>query len=242
MTGLLIPTANGQLAGVLHTPAEPGYSKTTLIICHGFRGSKEGGGRAVSLAEKACKLGLYVIRFDFTPATVLTRQVDELAAVVQYAVKHIGGNILLLGRSMGGSAALAYTAAAGKIAGLCLWATPWGLEETFRLALGESYGCLERGEAVSLDDEYGQATITPAFIGDFKNYDLLGSVRTLRGLSLLQVHGDCDAIVPLRQAYEINQAAAVTKKLVVIEGGDHHLAAHAEVAAQAVLDWLQTVI
>lgn len=241
MTEFQIPTANGRLAGVLHIPSKPVHCKTALIICHGFRGSKEGGGRAVKLAEQACGLGLYVIRFDFTPATVLTRQVGELAEVVAYVRKNIGDKILLLGRSMGGSAALTYTAANGGIAGLCLWATPWNLTETFRLALGEYYSRLERGETVDLNDEYGQVALTADFITDFENFDLLESVRRLQGIPLLQIHGDRDEIVPLQQAYDIQQAA-VNNKLVVIEGGDHHLAAHAAIAARAVLDWLRTVI
>lgn len=242
MTELQIPAISGSLTGALHIPSKPLPCKTALIICHGFRGSKEGGGRAVRLAEQVCELGLYVVRFDFTPATVLTRQIAELAEVVKYVRQHIGDRILLLGRSMGGSAVLAYTAANASISGLCLWATPWGLEETFRLALGECYNRLERGESVYLNDEYGQITITPDFITDFKNFDLLGSVRNLKGIPLLQIHGDHDEIVPLQQAYDIHQAAMVTKDLVVIEGGDHHLAAHAEIASKTVRDWLRTVI
>ena len=237
-----IPSNGGFLAGVVHRPTELKLTKAVLVMCHGFRGSKEGGGRATRLAEKAALLGISVVRFDFTPLQTLTRQVEELGHVVEFARKNLGERIFLLGRSMGGSACLAHTDKYQDIAGLCLWATPWGLEETFRLALGEHYQQLEQGQAVKLNDEYGEAVITPAFVQDFTCYDLLTSVRNLCGIPLLQVHGSSDGIVPLQQAFDIHLAACEPKQLVVIEGGDHHLAEHAEIASGHVLSWLKSVI
>ncbi|WP_425059541.1 hypothetical protein SCACP_01330 [Sporomusa carbonis] len=48
MDSIIISAGNNQLNGVIHSPA--GHSDKTLIISHGFRGTKAGGGRAVSLA------------------------------------------------------------------------------------------------------------------------------------------------------------------------------------------------
>lgn len=242
MVKIKIPTETSLLEGVLHIPAKPAADPTTLIICHGFRGSKDGGGRAVTLAEKVCEIGIYVIRFDFTPASTLSRQIAELAAVVRYACEQIGGRVMLLGRSMGGSAALQYTAMFGGISALCLWAAPWDLQKTFRLALGAHYQQLEQGETITLNDEYGQTTIKPDFIADFDKYDLMASVQKLYGIPLLQIHGTNDDVVPVSQAHEINLAAQTTKKLVIIEGGGHHLAEHADIASQAVVDWLATQV
>ncbi|MCX7781239.1 MAG: lysophospholipase [Negativicutes bacterium] len=226
------------LSAVLHSPEISG-SKTVFVICHGFRGSKDGGGRAVRLADMAARLGLYVLRFDFTPCQTLTRQIEELNAVINYVRQHIGEQIILLGRSMGGSAALAYTASQpGNILGLCLWAAPWNLAETFRLSLGKYYELLKQGESITLEDEYGRLTLYPEFIADFNNYDLRASVHALQHIPLLQVHGTADEVVPVGQAIELHNVAAGPKKLILIEGGDHQLHSYFAEASTAVLDWL----
>lgn len=232
-----IPATGVRLKAVIHQPQgqNTGYS---LVICHGFRGSKEGGGRAVQMAEKAALLGFGVVRFDFTPQSSLSRQVSELRAVVDYTRLILGTKIILVGRSMGGSAALAFAAKEGGIAGLCLWATPWNLEETFRLALGWGYQKLVNGENLYCEDEYGKLRLMPEFIRDFADYDLLACIEALTGTPLLLVHGSDDDVVPLRQAETLYEKAGQPKDMVVIPGGDHQFVKTHQVATGAVLDWL----
>ncbi|MDR3560760.1 MAG: alpha/beta hydrolase [Negativicutes bacterium] len=225
------------LEAVVHTPGSPvtGY---VLVFCHGFRGSKDGGGRAADLAEKAAHLGFTVLRFDFTPQQMLTRQVEELSAVVEYCRANLGRQVILFGRSMGGSASLAFAAVDRDLAGLCLWATPWNLDETFRLSLGEGYGLLTAGTDFLAEDEWGPLHLTPEFIRDFANYDLLAAVGSLAGVPLLVVHGTDDAVVPLAQAEKLFETARQPKDIVVIPGGDHQFIGSHHIASSAVLDWL----
>jgi putative redox protein len=241
MNNILVSASSGKLSGVLH-PSGALNNGLTVVMCHGFRGSKDGGGRAVKLAERIADLGLNVIRFDFTPYSNLTCQVREIADVVRYVRSNLSNGIILLGRSMGGSAALAYAAGKPDLAALCLWAAPWNLKETFRLALGEHYDQLAAGTSVTLQDEYGCATLSPDLIKDFDCFDLLADVRRISHLPLLQVHGTADSIVPVCQAEEIHRVADGKKKLVLIEGGDHQFLQHAEQASEAVISWLKTVI
>ncbi len=232
-----IPAGGGLLAAVLHTSAGR-KSGITVIICHGFRGSKEGGGRAAALAvEMACR-GFAALRFDFTPLGRLSSQVDELRAVVDYCRAKLGSRLVLLGRSMGGSAALAVTAADRSIAGLCLWSTPCDLHEAFRISLGEGYARLAGGETLDLADEFGHLRLTPAFLGDFDRFDLLADAGRLAGRPLLVIHGEKDEIVPLKQAEKISDHAAGPKKLIVIPGGDHRFLTGYGQASAAVLSWL----
>ncbi len=225
-----------RLPAVVHIPEKPvGY---TVVCCHGFRGSKEGGGRAVKLAERMAGLGFAVVRFAFTPLTCLSAQVAEIGAVVGWCRENHGSQIILLGRSMGGSAALAFAAQAGWLAGLCLWAAPWNLAETFRLALGEGYDRLSRGEELAVEDEYGKLRLTPRFIADFARHDAKAAIRALAGIPILFVHGQADRIVPVKQAEELFAAASEPKELVIIPGGDHQFLAGHEQASGAVLGWL----
>jgi pimeloyl-ACP methyl ester carboxylesterase len=227
----------GDLAAVIHTPGRVANSEV-LIICHGFRGSKDGGGRAIALAKKAAAMGFTVVRFDFSPQGSLTRQIEELTAVVAYCRSHISLRVILLGRSMGGSAALAFAAADQEIAGLCLWATPCNLTETFRLALGAGYDRLVAGLPLMCEDEYGPLCLAPDFIEDFANYDFAACAASLVGVPLLIVHGSEDQIVPLDQAEQLYAAARQPKDFVVIPGGDHQFVNSHQVASGAVLSWL----
>ena len=234
---IAIPAAAGRMAAVLHTPYGPSRG-LAVIFCHGFRGSKEGGGRAASLAARVAAMGYVALRFAFTPLRPLSTQIDELRTAVAYCRRSLSRRIILFGRSMGGSAALAVAAAGKDICGLVLWSTPHDLRETFRLSLRDGYDRLVGGETLSIADEFGRLTLEPAFLRDFDRFDLLGCARLLTGRPILVVHGERDEIVPLRQAEEIYNQATEPKKLVVIPGGDHRFLDGYDLAADAVLAWL----
>lgn len=234
---LIIPAPAAGLAAVYHAPAgRP--AGCCVVFCHGFRGSKEGGGRAAALADKVAAMGYAAVRFDFTPVQCLSHQVDELTAVAEFCRAKIGGRLILFGRSMGGSAAVALAARDPAVAGLCLWATPHDLAETFRLSLAAGYARLAAGECISIEDEYGRLELSPAFIGDFARHDLLAGVRALAGRPILVVHGGEDEVVPLSQARELFRQAGEPKELVVIPGGDHRFLNGYPQASAALLDWL----
>ncbi len=235
-------TINGEtsISAVIHPPVNCDETANVLIISHGFRGSKEGGGRAILLADQAAAIGFTVVRYDFTPLQILSSQVLELGTVVDYARQSLGKTIYLLGRSMGGSASLALAAKNSSISGLCLWATPWNLHETFRLALGDGYHRLATGEPFLIDDTYGQVELGPEFLQDFDKFDLLQSTREIH-TPLFILHGTADAIVPLHQAQELYHEANTPKKLELIEGADHQFSQHAAEATTAVINWLKTI-
>lgn len=239
MENLSIPCGDVSLAGAYHPPEECRRA-VTLVMCHGFRGSMDGGGRAVELADRVAGSGIGVYRFNFSFPAVLSQQVRELAAVVEFVRQREERRLVLLGRSMGGSTAAVYAAGDPLVAGLCLWSTPWDLQETFRLALGEEgYNRLAAGKDLVLDDEYGYVHLKPAFIADFAHFDVLACIERCAPRPLLVVHGTADAIVPLRQAQVVYHRYRGPKKFVPIVGGDHQFIQGGAVAQQAVLDWLQ---
>lgn len=239
MRSIFIPAGEKLLEGVVHEP----YASNgkVLLICHGFRGSKEGGGRAVYLAEQAAMINFTVVRFDFTPLQCLTKQVQEINAAVAYCRTMLSEKIILLGRSMGGSASLVFAAQDKKLRGLCLWSTPSDLPETFRLALGEDYQRLVSGENVYIEDEYGKLVLGPQFIADFDQYDFAADIKRLSGLPKFILHGSQDAIVPLAQAKKLFQAASEPKTMTVIDGADHQFSQHALEATNSVITWLKTI-
>jgi pimeloyl-ACP methyl ester carboxylesterase len=52
-----------KLAAIIFRPGEDPH--ILVIICHGFRGGKENGGRIYPFAERLNQLGVAVIAFDF---------------------------------------------------------------------------------------------------------------------------------------------------------------------------------
>lgn len=241
MQEISIQSQTGTLSGVLHQSlvADSSY---VLVVCHGFRGSKDGGGRAILLADAAAACGVTVVRFDFTPDGSLTQQVDELSSVVEFCRECLGDKIIVLGRSMGGSASLVYAANDTELSGLCLWSTPCNLAETFRLALGESYNLLAGGQQIMVDDEYGKIILQPQFISDFNRYDLYQYASRLVTTPVLIVHGDQDDIVPLRQPQSLFQLIPGEREFKIIAGGDHRFQTCYDQVQREFLAWLRRLI
>lgn len=212
-----------------------------LIMAHGFRGSMEGGGRAAYLSQMA-SLFVNVLRFNFTGSQILSHQIEELNAVLDFAKKEYKNpRIFLLGRSMGGAASLVTASRRSEIAGLALWATPNDLHATFKNALGsENYNRLKNGETLNLEDERGSITLTPDFVSDLDNYDLQAMLKAWQKRPLLVIHGSEDETVNVEQAQRSFALAGRPKKLVIVNGADHSFTNHSNKAAEEVIAWLRS--
>ena len=242
---------NGAIAGKITFSGSARAKERLLVIAHGFRGSMDGGGRASALAEQAAA-GAQVIRFNFTESQILSKQVEELALVVDYGVKLLQPKSLyLLGRSLGGATAIVYLAQTAarlklkppsevKLGGLILWSTPNNLKKTFQAVLGVSnFEKLYQGQPVTLQDYKGKFTLQPETVRDMLQYDLsdcLGRIGTMPSLIL---HGTADAIVSLEQPQANYDALREPKELVLLPGGDHSFVSDSTSASRVVLDWLQ---
>lgn len=211
-----------------------------LIMAHGFRGSMEGGGRAAYLSQMA-SMFVNVLRFNFTGSQILSHQIEELEAVLDFVQKkYHNPRLFLLGRSMGGAASLVTASRRSDIAGLALWATPNDLHATFKNALGdENYSRLKGGKTLDLEDERGSITLTPDFVSDLDKYDLQQMLRAWQKRPLLIIHGSNDETVDVSQAQRSFALAGRPKKLVIVPGADHSFTNHSNKAAEEVITWLR---
>ncbi|NPV89384.1 MAG: alpha/beta hydrolase [Firmicutes bacterium] len=236
-----------RLAGVLHRPK--GTPRRGMILTHGFRGSKEGGGKAVELAEQISDRGLAVLRFDFAGVgesegefdrITLSRQVADLQGALDWFLGTGPLDTFVVGRSFGGSTALAAAALDQRIRGLCLWSTPIDLVATFRRTLGGLFEQLEAGREVSIRDDHGEGFgLRPEFVTDAKRHDLYRDLERVAGRPILFLHGEGDETVSLEQAEQGYQVAGHPKELVVIKGGDHQFTRTWESAWQALFSWIE---
>lgn len=237
----------GELHGVIHKCPDEFEGGNVMIMCHGFRGSMEGGGRAAQLAEEISERHATVVRFNFTRCAKLSVLVEELKAVIDYARKVLDPEFLiLLGRSFGGAACLvtACTDEAYRPDGLCLWSTPHNLSDTFTRIFDSvspdafNHAFLDNKDIV-MDDEMGRDVVTADFVHELFQYNLGKLLRNWQEGALLVIHAENDEYVPLQDAKK-NYALAggEDKKMYVMPGDDHHLNLCFSVAGELVKRWI----
>lgn len=210
-----------------------------LIMAHGFRGSREGGGRAIELAQRVQQY-VHAVRFNFNGSQILSRQIEELQAVVAAVRRQLPDRkIILLGRSLGGAAALFTAAQDASIAGLILWAAPNNLRATFLQALGrEQYALLDSGVTLHLADERGKLDLTPDFLTDIDKYDINAALRSWQQRPVLILHGEADATVAVSQARRNFALLNVRKEIHTFPDGDHSFTCCSSEAAMIICRWL----
>lgn len=211
-----------------------------LIMAHGFRGSRDGGGRAVELAAGAQEY-VNVVRFNFNGSQILSRQIEELQAVITAVREQLPERkIILLGRSLGGAAALLTASQDAGVAGLILWATPNNLRATFLQALGrEQYELLDSGVTLHLADERGELNLTPDFLTDIDKYDVDAALRSWQQRPVLILHGEADETVAVTQAYRNFALLKEQKEIHTFPDGDHSFTCCSSEAATIICRWLR---
>ena len=78
-----LPGPFGPLPVIITYGATEEARRRVFVMAHGFRGSMDGGGRAVDMARDLSPL-CTVVRFAFSWCTLLTNQIAEFKAVAAY--------------------------------------------------------------------------------------------------------------------------------------------------------------
>ncbi len=243
---------NQKLASLLY-PADQaadhdraGNRRALVIVCHGFTGSKEGGGRALAMGEELAEHGFSTLLFDFAGCgesegcwqeLSLTGQIDDLRAVTDWSRTKGYESIVLTGRSFGGSTVIAYGALDQKIRAVCTWAAvarPDLLFKSFTADRAEG----NPEDLITLAGEEGELLIKRAFLQDLKRYSLPRCAKALAPIPLLIIHGSEDRSVPCEEAEILYNAAEEPKELSVIEGADHRFSEHTEAVWSLFFSWL----
>lgn len=210
-----------------------------LVMAHGFRGSRDSGGRAQGVARQVAAYAS-VVRFNFTGTQIISRQVSELRAVLAEVRRRAPDcELFLLGRSLGGAASIITCAQDGDLDGLILWATPNDLRATFRHVMGaDYYARLDAGETLYFTDERGECALTPDFLTDFDNYDLSALLKKQVHCPVLLLHCQGDETVLVEQARRNAQILGSRGELHLYEGGDHSFTKYSDVAGDVIAKWL----
>lgn len=231
-----------KLAGLLHSASRTG---PVVVVCHGFTGSKEGAGRARTMAEKLGQLGFATFLFDFAGCgesegdfadLSLTGHINDLTDVLDWCQTEGFNTMITMGRSFGGTTVICQGARDPRVAGVCTWAASAQLTDLFLEFVDGSLD--DPGDTVLLAGEQGILELKKSFFTDLELYDVPSDAGCLAPRPLLLIHGDKDAVVPAGEARVLYDAAGEPKSLRVIAGGDHQFSGHHLVAWEVTFAWL----
>lgn len=214
-------------------------SKAVLIMSHGFRGSRESGGRAAGLAYMFAE-HCNVVRYNFTGTQPMSWQVRELQAVVD-EVRHRApdSELYLFGRSLGGAASIITASKDKSVKGLILWATPNSIKETFQHVMPpEFFTRLENGFHIEFDDERGHCVLSPDFLTDGLSYNLSELLNAWDERPVLMLHCEADNVVVVEQAKRNADILGAKGELHIFPNGDHAFTEHSDAAGKLITQWL----
>lgn len=232
-----------QLASFLFVPKDFTH---TIIICHGFRGTRENGGRIYSFAERLNRIGLAAVSFDFSGSghssgefvdNTLTGQAKDLKLVIDYAEERFSRPVILLGRSFGGSTVLA-GGVDQRVSAFIFWSTPVLLEQTFRSMLQDDYDRLLKGLSVTAEDDGGIFSIGPELVKDFSRHNYIEYAKLIGQRPVLIVQGEDDQVVSPVNA-QLLKSLVPNSKLLLAPGADHRFTQHGPWRESETIKWIE---
>jgi len=231
------------LSGILYANQ---FAGTVVVVCHGFTGSKEGGGRAVAMAEELGLRGYATLLFDFSGCgdsegdfadVTLTRHIGDAKCSVDYCRELGFSRVITVGRSFGGTAVICLGRAGGAVAGVCTWSAPGTLREIFTRLRVQAIG--EDIDMIRLSEEDNALRIKKSFITDLDRYDVFSRAALIAPSPLLVIHGGDDQVVPVENARSIYNAAGEPKRMQIIPEADHQFTGRHLKVWEVFFEWLE---
>jgi alpha/beta superfamily hydrolase len=236
-----------KLVGVLH---EAG-SKEIVVLCHGFRSSKESR-TMLSLANALTSEKISIFRFDFSGNGESEdtfqygnyyKEVDDLHDVILHFKKHKCDTHAIAGHSKGGNVVILYASMYQDIPSVINISGRFNLERGIGDRFGNDY--MERMNQygfIDVRDKTGRFMyrVTKESLMDRLKTDMLSACTCIDpNCRVLTVHGANDGVVPSEDALEFNKYI-VSHELHVIEGADHSYISHRIGLADIVLKFLKS--
>ncbi|CAA2959158.1 Hypothetical predicted protein [Olea europaea subsp. europaea] len=238
-------THDEKLVGILHEMGSP----ELVIICHGFRSSKDRI-PMVNLAAAFEKEGISAFRFDFagngeSEGTFqygnYRREADDLRAVV----KHFQGEkrciVAIIGHSKGGNAVLLYASWYNDIQTVVNIAGRYNLKRGIEGRLGKDFQKnIEQNGYIDVKNRRGKIEyrVTKESLMDRLATDTHAACQSIHpSCRVLTVHGTLDEFVPVEDAMEFAKYIP-NHKLQIVEGADHEYTSYQEELASIVLDFV----
>jgi pimeloyl-ACP methyl ester carboxylesterase len=233
---ITVPPAgdDGPLAGILAEPPVQG-ARTAVLYLHGF-GSSQEGEKAEYFRARVLESGRAFVSFDFQghgrsggamKELTLSRCLRDVERVRRHLGGRLGGQVVLLGSSMGGLVGLWHTVKTSQRvkAGLLI-APALGLDRNFAVLLGRE-GMLrwEQDGVLEITNELGTFELGWGFVEDFRSHPI-GRLAARYKTPAILFQGKLDDRVPWEKVAEFAESTAAFTRLELFEDGDHRLLAY----------------
>ncbi|XP_061361497.1 uncharacterized protein LOC133305331 [Gastrolobium bilobum] len=246
---VIIPNKHGEkLVGILH---ESG-SREIVILCHGFRSSKEAKA-ILNLAVALENARISSFRFDFAgngesdgsfQYGYYRREADDLHAVTQHF--HESNRVVsaIVGHSKGGDVVLLYASKYHDIKTVVNLSGRYELKAGIEERLGKDYmerirkdGFIDVKRSGSFDYR-----VTVESLMDRLDTNMHEACLQIdKECRVLTVHGSSDTIIPVEDASEFAKIIP-NHKLHIIEGADHSYTNHQEELVSVVVNFIKETL
>jgi len=241
---------NGEsLAAKLDSP-ENGDPQVFAIFVHCFTCGKDLVS-AWNISRTLAEHGWAVLRFDFTglgesegdfAATTFSHNVSDLIAAAEFLDTEYLAPSLMIGHSLGGSAALVAAHKIDSVKAVVTIAAPYSLGGLARKIRGRLADVEADGEGLV---QIGPRTFTirRQFIDDLESIDKHQLIADLHK-PLLVLHSPDDQITPLEDGQRIFEAARQPKSFIALPGADHLLSNKddSRYAGQMIAGWVKKYV
>ncbi|CAN6816200.1 unnamed protein product [Brassica oleracea] len=238
---------NEKLVGLLH---ETG-SKEIVILCHGFRSSKDNQ-IMKNVAAALEKEGISAFRFDFSGNGEsegsfyygnYNYEADDLRSLIQHFSDLNRVVPIILGHSKGGDVVLLYASKYHDISNVINLSGRYDLKKGIRERLGEDF--LEKiKEQGFIDVNSGRSVyrVTEESLMERLNTDMHEACLKIdKDCRVLTVHGSDDEVITVEDAKEFAKIIP-NHKLEIVEGADHRYTGHQSQLVSIVMEFIKTVI
>jgi len=235
-----------KLAGTFHVPSD--NSRHGIILGHCFTCSRHTKIlRDLSLA--LVDVGFKVLRFDFSgngqsegnfSESSYSKQVDDIKTAASFMSAQDVSWIGVAGHSMGAMVALLAASQMDSIKAICTLAAKASPLQSFHFLSQDQIQELQKTGRVNFISRGRNLELTEAFFADAAKYDLSSIMPSLLQ-PLMVVHGDMDEIIPVENAYKLQQYKRSNTELAIISGADHMFSQdeHRQEVAQRVSQWFK---
>jgi uncharacterized OsmC-like protein/alpha-beta hydrolase superfamily lysophospholipase len=225
------------LRGRWHRPAVRPRAQVLFAHCFTCTAASRA---AVTIARALVEQGLAVLRFDFTglgesdgefAMAGFSANVDDLRAAAAFMEKQGAAADILVGHSLGGTAALAAAPSIDSCRAVVTIGAPATASHVEHL-IGDDRETLERQGRAQVDIGGRTFSLDKAFLEDLGVQGLPENVRGLRR-ALLVMHSPHDAVVSIDHATALFRHALHPKSFVSLDDADHLLTRHEDAAYAA---------
>jgi pimeloyl-ACP methyl ester carboxylesterase len=226
---LTFPGGAGEaLASHLELP-KPNDPLAYAIFAHCFTCSKDYKA-AVYISRELAARGIGVLRFDFTGLgesggdfadTTFSSNVQDVLAAARFLAERYRPPGLLVGHSLGGSAALLAAGRLRSVRAVAVVGTPFGPggSGSFLPAAREQ---VARTGGALVEISGRSVWLRKRFFDDLDRVSMREALRDL-GKPLLVLHSPSDELVDIADAEKTFRAARFPKAFVSLDGADHLL-------------------